>query len=218
MEKYELTENFIEVDGRKLYQIRALIDIAQFNVHAGDLGGCVESEDNLSQDGNAWISGNACVYDNARISGNAWVYGNARIFENACVCDNAKAFDYAWISDCAKVSDCACVCGNAWIYDNAFVCNNAWVCGDTRVCGNAKVSCDTDYATIKGFGTEYVDMTFFKCEDGLVRVSYDCFYGTIKEFRKQVRKIREGKVAKEYLMIADLMEYHFEESKNEEIN
>lgn len=31
----------------------------------------------------------------------------------------------------------------------------------------------------------------------------------MKKFRNQVKRTRKGKVAKEYLMIADLMEYHF---------
>ena len=35
------------------------------------------------------------------------------------------------------------------------------------------------------------------------------FYGTIDEFREQIKRTREGKVADEYLKIADLMEYHF---------
>jgi hypothetical protein len=38
-----------------------------------------------------------------------------------------------------------------------------------------------------------------------------CFFGTIAEFRKQVEETRTGKIAKEYLMIADLMEEHFKE-------
>lgn len=42
------------------------------------------------------------------------------------------------------------------------------------------------------------------------------FFGTINEFRKQVKDTRKGKIAKEYLMIADLMEEHFEcQEKNE---
>ena len=48
----------------------------------------------------------------------------------------------------------------------------------------------------------------------MIRVKCGCFYGTIDEFREQVNNTRYGKIAKEYLMIADLMEYHF--SKNEE--
>ena len=70
---------------------------------------------------------------------------------------------------------------------------------------------DADYAVIKGFGTVYRPTTFFRCRDGEARVTCGCFYGTIDEFREQVKRTREGKVANEYLKIADLMEYHFKE-------
>ena len=93
--------------------------------------------------------------------------------------------------------------------DNLSMSGNAWVYGDARVYGNAEVSGDADYTTIKGFGTAFRTTTFFRCKDELVRVSCGCFYGTIDEFRNQVKKTREGKIAKEYLMIADLMEEHF---------
>ena len=39
-------------------------------VHAGDVGGYIECERNLSQDDNAWVS------DNALVCGDACVYGN----------------------------------------------------------------------------------------------------------------------------------------------
>lgn len=42
----------------------------------GELGGWLESEANLSQEGDAWVYGNAQVYGNARVSGNARVYGD----------------------------------------------------------------------------------------------------------------------------------------------
>ena len=83
--------------------------------------------------------------------------------------------------------------GNAWVY------GNAWVCGDA------------DYAAVKGFGTEFRTTTFFKCKDGIVRVRCGCFYGDLEEFRNQVKNTRKGKIAEEYLMIADLMEKHFKE-------
>ena len=82
---------------------------------------------------------------------------------------------------------------------------NAWVCGDAEVCG------DADYTTIHGFGTQFRTTTFFCCKDKQVRVSCGCFFGTIPEFREQVKNTREGKIAEEYLMIADLMEKHFAE-------
>ena len=81
---------------------------------------------------------------------------------------------------------------------------DAWVSGDAEVYGNA------DYTTIHGFGTQFRTTTFFRCKDKKVRVACGCFFGTIPEFREQVKNTRKGKIAEEYLMIADLMEKHFE--------
>lgn len=69
MKKYELTAEFIEKWGKKLFRIKALISFG--SVEAGELGGYVEKEDNLAQTGNAWVSGDAWVYGDARVSGNA---------------------------------------------------------------------------------------------------------------------------------------------------
>ena len=73
--KFQLTTETKVFDGVTLYRIQALRDFS--NVKKGDLGGWVETEDNLSQDGDAWVSGNARVYENACVSGNARVSGNA---------------------------------------------------------------------------------------------------------------------------------------------
>ena len=51
--KYELTENFIKVLGKKLYRIRALRDFG--DVKTGDLGGYIEKWNNLFNDGDAWV-------------------------------------------------------------------------------------------------------------------------------------------------------------------
>ena len=69
--KYRLTGNHINIGSRILYQIEALKDFG--DVKAGDLGGYIESEENLSQYDNAW------VFDNARVYGNACVFGDAQI-------------------------------------------------------------------------------------------------------------------------------------------
>ena len=89
------------------------------------------------------------------------------------------------------------------------------VYGDARVYGNAWVYGDADYTTIRGFGTQFRTTTFFRCKDKKVRVACGCFFGTIPEFREQVKKTRSGKIVEEYLMIADLMEKHFEVKSNE---
>ena len=107
----------------------------------------------------------------------------------------------------------AWVYGNAEVYGNARVYGNAEVYGNARVSGNAEVSGNADYTTIHGFGTQFRTTTFFQCEDKQIRVSCGCFLGTIPEFREQVKNTREGKIAEEYLMIADLMEKHFVKEK-----
>ena len=150
MKKFELTtETKINIFGKKLFRIKALISFGL--ISAGEKGGWVEKEENLSQSGNAW------VYDDAEVYDDAWVYGNAMVY------------------------------------------------------GNANVSGNADYTTIHGFGTQFRTTTFFRCKDKQVRVSCGCFFGTISEFREQVKRTRKGKVAEEYLMIADLMEKHFSE-------
>lgn len=61
--KYKLTDETIEVEGKALYRIEALKDFCE--IKNGDKGGFIESEDNLSHEGNAWVYDNACVYDHA---------------------------------------------------------------------------------------------------------------------------------------------------------
>ena len=94
---------------------------------------------------------------------------------------------------------------------------NAWVCGNAKVSDNAEVSGDADYALVKGFGTEFRCTTFYRDKNKKIMVNCGCFHGDLEAFRKQVKETRSGKIAKEYLLIADLMEYHFtsEDSSNE---
>ena len=98
MKKFKLTSEFIvDISGVKLFRIKALIEFG--NVKAGDLGGYIEKEENLSHMGNAWVSGNAQVFGNARVSGNAQVSGNARVSGDARVFGDARVSgdkDYAY--------------------------------------------------------------------------------------------------------------------------
>ena len=91
--KYEFTGETKDWDGRTLRRIRAIVTIAY--VEAGELGGWIEAESNLSQNGNAWVSGDAKVYGDAKVCGNAWVYDNAEVYGDAKVSGNAKVCDSA---------------------------------------------------------------------------------------------------------------------------
>jgi carbonic anhydrase/acetyltransferase-like protein (isoleucine patch superfamily) len=144
MKKYEFTGVTVNHFGRRLHEIKRLSD--------GLIGGYIESERNLSHDGDCFVYNNAKVFGNARVSDNTWVFGNAEVFDNARVygyarvSGNAEVFGNAQVSGNAqvfgnaKVSDNARVFGNAEAFDNARVFGNAQVSGNAQVFGNAKVS------------------------------------------------------------------------------
>lgn len=135
--KYELTDETINVRRKgviiTLYRIRALKNFGE--VEAGDLGGFIEKESNLSHEGNCWNYG-------GKIYGNAKVYGDARINYCAIVADCAEVYERANVS--GKVYDNAKVYGKAHIYQNARIYENAKVYGDAEidnnVCGNTEIS------------------------------------------------------------------------------
>lgn len=118
---YELTDETIEVRGHTLHRIRALKDINEV-VHAGDLGGFVESTANLDASCGAWVFDDARVYDSARVydeahvSGRAWVYGHAWVYRNANVYDSARVYGFASVFGDARVY------GDARIHGDVEVC------------------------------------------------------------------------------------------------
>ena len=116
------TDLTIKVDGKTLYRIEATKDIEKFGVKAGDLGGYIEKEDNLS--GNAWVSGDARVYGNALVCGNALVYDDALVSGNALVRGDARVYGHALVRGDALVDGNAQVCGDAQVYGNAQVCGD----------------------------------------------------------------------------------------------
>lgn len=81
--KFELTDNFIiNAFGVKLFQIKCTKSFKY--AKEGDLGGYVEKDENLDQESDAWVSGNA------EVSGDAWVSGNARVYGYAEIDNNNK--------------------------------------------------------------------------------------------------------------------------------
>jgi hypothetical protein len=98
--KYELTDETKKTCGITLRRIRALRGIPRYGVKAGDFGGWIERESNLSQSGDAWVYGDAEVYGDARASGNAEVSDNAEVYGDARVSGNADfmIFKNTWSS------------------------------------------------------------------------------------------------------------------------
>ena len=131
MKKYELTNETITIDDDiKLYRIKACrqLKLRDKTVNVGDLGGYIQSESNLSHEGNSWIYDDARVYDNATVFGDASVYDNARVY------GYAKVYGDAIILDNARVYGKAEVNGDSQIFSNTNIHGDSKLCG-TIVCG-----------------------------------------------------------------------------------
>ena len=156
--KYELIQGseITICGGTKLMQIRALRDFG--DVKKGDVGGYIESKENLSHEGNCWVYNDARVYDNARVYGNACVYGDASVYDDAIV--------YGW----AEVYGLAMVYGDAEVY------------GNVSLGGDAEVKSVEDYVVFKNWWSSGRYFTWTR-SNNMWKVG--CFYGTGEELIKK---------------------------------
>jgi|GEM_PF-1057261 len=147
--KYVFTDETKVYKGVTLHRIKATGN-NRF-LPAGMLGGFIESDFNLSPDGNCWICDNAIVMGHATVVDNAVVTDSAIVSGNACIAGSAYVGDYAKISGNAfitnnarvvghaVVSYYACVNDFAEVKVNAKIMNCAVVCGHASVTGNSKI-------------------------------------------------------------------------------
>ena len=164
MKHFELTDQTTTApDGSALYRIRALRDLPDQGVRAGDLGGYVESARNLS--GNGWVA------DRGQVFGNALVTGNGRVADNAGVYGDAQVHGNAMVH------------GNAWVYGDARVYGDAQVYGGADVSGDADVSRRDHVLTISSASSEGSHATLFRTADGGHRLIDGCWDGTTADLR-----------------------------------
>ena len=117
-QKYEITD-IVHPQYPWLHRIRALRDVRE-DVHVGDLGGFVQSEENLSQEGQCWGANNAVAAEESYISGDAIMW------------------DYSCARGCAVNSGKSRIGGEAIIEDHAIV-TSGYVHGNVHISGNAKI-------------------------------------------------------------------------------
>ena len=124
-EKYEITD-FAHEKYPFLHRIRALRAIG-LDVKAGDLGGFVESESNLSteSDDTAWI------YNDAIAAGGAYVDMASHLRDRAIICD------------CAYVSQGSILHGDTRAEDNAYI-RGSVLKDHARASGNAMILNSSD--------------------------------------------------------------------------
>lgn len=138
--KFRLTEESIVYNDRTLYRIEALRDFS--NVKKGEKGGFVESEDNLSQEGNCWIYSDAKVYEGASVYDDVVVSGKAELRGNSCATDSVIITDHAVVSDMAQVHGKCQIRGNAKILEEAFLYIEVLVGGSAVIKGDLSIACN----------------------------------------------------------------------------
>lgn len=90
------------------------------DVKAGDRGGYVDGEHNLSHDGSCWIYKDAVVYENACVEGDAIVKGGAVIYGNAIIKDFVEVKDEAVVTGDAVLGGYVKVSGRSFVSGNAY--------------------------------------------------------------------------------------------------
>ena len=200
--KYELIPSDIE----GLFRVKALKDFN--NVKKGDIGGYIQSENNLSHYGNCWIYDNAVVRDNAKVYGDAKVCDEAIVMDDAKVCGNVQIYDNAFVSGNAHVFDNVVVIGKAIVCDNAriwgyvVIQGNAVVRGNAIICGDAIISSDKDYIVFKNWWSSGRYFTWTR-SNNMWKVG--CFYGTGEELIAKAYKDSEES-GREYECIVKYVE------------
>ena len=121
--KYELIPADAIYPG--MFRVRALRDIPRYKVHAGDEGGVIGGEGNLSQEGDCWVERGAMVWNGAFVTGNALLGGEA------------EAIDHARVEGEAQVFGNSSIQGNAVISGETQIWGNMVIAGRTRVSGKS---------------------------------------------------------------------------------
>ena len=138
--KYEITDIAHPVYP-ELRRIRALRQVRD-DVPAGELGGFVQSEANLSQGNDeAWLYDDSISRDEANVCGCAELHGQAVAQDLALVSGSAVMYGHAIVCDSAIIAggcirNDALVCGNARIRENAATHIAPVVTGQSVVMGD----------------------------------------------------------------------------------
>ena len=183
--KYDILideEYTIIYNGRILHRIRALKDFD--DVKTGDIGGYVQTEDNLSQYGNCWIYDNAKCMDKAKCTDDSKMYDNSRMYNNSKMCDYSRMFgnsemcDNSRMCDYSRMCDNSRMCDDSRMFDNSIMYNNSTMCDDSRMFG---------YSSLHGNAEVY---------DNAVLKNNNKLYGVIN---KPFKKIFQHQCEKRFL-------------------
>lgn len=101
----------------------------------GDLGGFVQSQDNLSQEESCWIFHNAIVAEEAVVAGNAQIHDTAVIRGNALVSGSAVIRNHSLVEDHAIIT-AGVVEAESRISGEAWITESQWTKEAPRICNS----------------------------------------------------------------------------------
>lgn len=223
--KYELTNEVRDIGGHTVYRIRAIKDIPVAEDHivkAGTLGGFVESESNLSQQGLCWIyddavayggaivSGKANVRDYAQISGNVRISKKAHVYGQAVIAGNVTVRGHAWIDGEAFITaaddDQLVIEGNCYINGDARIDGTMTLGGNVMIGNGAMIKSDKDVFQVSlDAKDEIINATFYRTRKGIGCTDHHIEHPSLDEYRDTF--LRAG--SKERVALAELAERMF---------
>ncbi|WP_310606335.1 YdcK family protein [Buttiauxella brennerae] len=166
MNKYQLTgESRLHsylVDGQKqqvkLWQVEALCDFS--DVKAGQTGGWVENESNLSQQGNCWIYGSDCVvFGGSSVEDDAQIHGESTLCHQAHI-SGKSVVEHSFISGECRIYDAArIVNGSQVIAVRGLTADNDKL---LQIYGNATVNASRVVHQAQIFGNAVVNNAFIE--------------------------------------------------------
>lgn len=230
MKKYEIIkDDYKELDFATVYRIRALKDIKKYGVKAGDLGGYIEDEENLSHKGKCWVDKDSIVFDDAYVSDDAIIINSIIDGTN----DEVNIYGNSEIIN-SRISD------EVSVY-NSIVKNVSDLYGDGHVF-NCKLIIDEKYNDNKHYIKVIINKDFFDGKltafitysdyqlhnpEYFISICYDLefengiFNGTIDEFEEFLKAQNKDYKVKSYLKLCkslkeSLEKMHYQNLKEEE--
>lgn len=121
----------------KLYRIQALKTFTKpggYNpvVHVGELGGYVESEDNLSQEGSCWLFDKARVKDGGKVIEDAIVYDKCLVSKNSIVRGSSVVGGHCFVTNQSVIIDSRLE-GNVIVNGHSTIHSGAYLYGEIGV-------------------------------------------------------------------------------------
>jgi hypothetical protein len=138
--KYRLDrDDWVKVDGEKLYRVVALKDFG--DVEAGQRGGFIAGEHNLSHLGNCWVAGLARVMKNGRVEKNAVACDFSEV-AGGLMTDDTLLCQHAHLGEAARMLDNSEGGGRTRIVGASTMMRNSRAGGDSLISGRSILTDD----------------------------------------------------------------------------